>query len=91
MAELKHAASQSQRDARQAAASGPHVRKLEAEVSALRQRLREAESARGAEAEARQQVAREAGQLEETAEEASVQLRRAQVQPHVHASYCHSC
>eukprot|EP00892_Ulva_mutabilis_P009660 jgi/Ulvmu1/7066/UM033_0126.1 len=78
MAELKHAAAQSQRDARQAAASGPHVRKLEAEVTALRQRLREAQSAHGAEAEARQQVTREAGQLEETAEEASVQLRRAQ-------------
>lgn len=81
IAELKHAAAQSQREARQAAASGPHVRKLEAETAALRERLREAQTARGAEAEARQQADRAAGQLEETAEEAGVQLRRVQVRP----------
>ena len=77
--DLRRTAMDAQMELKQSHTDGPHVRKLEAEVSSLRDKLHEAQLQKHAEAEARQQVSREAGQFEESAESAAVQLQHAKV------------
>lgn len=80
---LRGAAMDAQMELKQSAVEGPHVLKLEADVKSLRDKLRAAQLQASSEAEARQQVSREAGQLEDSVETAAVQLQRAEVR--------HSC
>lgn len=79
IASLRGMTMDAQMELKQSNTDGPHVRKLEADVSSLRDKLHEAQLQTHAEAEARQQVIREAGQFEETAETAAVQLQQAKV------------
>ena len=76
---LRGMAMDAQMELKQSNTDGPRVRKLEAEVLSLRDKLHEAQLQTNAEAEARQQVIREAGQFEESAESAAVQLHNAKV------------
>jgi predicted RNase H-like nuclease (RuvC/YqgF family) len=88
IASLRGMAMDAQLELKQTSTDGPHVRKLEAEVSSLRSKLHEAQLQTQAEAEARQQVIREAGQLEESAEISTVQLQQAKVCSALHLKCC---